>query len=118
MCRWKGCTHPPPPFLISQKAKLFCLGGADGVFPAGFCWLVRTFAGSNGLPLISHSISPPALPRFPSKISRFFIRSFHFGEFGVGTDGRSRSFVVGLGITLSSVSGGGPSMTIFIIGTL
>ena len=68
MCRCSGCTQPPPPFLISQRLKLPFFCWASGVLPAGFFRLVPTVAGSNGEPLISHSISPPALPRSSSKI--------------------------------------------------
>jgi hypothetical protein len=58
--------------------------------------------------LISHSISPPALPRCTSKMRRLSSSDFQFD----GSGGRSRSFVRGVGITPSSRGMSSPSMTI------
>ena len=63
---------------------------------------------------MSHSISPPALPRWTSKIRRLSISCFQLD----GSGGRSRSFVCGVGMTLLSSGMSSPSMTIAIIGTL
>ena len=60
MCRWKGCTQPPPPLRISQRLKEFFFGVALYWWPALFFRLVSSIVGSNSLPLMSHSISPPA----------------------------------------------------------
>ena len=60
MCRWNGCTQPPPPLRISQRLKLPFFCWASGVRPAWFFRLASTCCGSKGLPLISHSVSPPA----------------------------------------------------------
>src|SRR4249920_3517147 len=112
MCRWKGCTQPPPPLRISHRLKLpfFCC--ANGVLPALFFRLVATVDGSNCLPLISHSISPPRLPRSTSKINRLSIMVCQFG----GTGGRSRNRTLGSGITL--LSGASSPITNFSTGTL
>jgi hypothetical protein len=52
MCRWKGCTQPPPPLRISQRLKEFFFGVALYAWPALFVRLVSSIVGSNGLPLI------------------------------------------------------------------
>ena len=61
---------------------------------------------------MSHSSSPPAEPRWTSKISRSSSRVFQFD----GSGGRSRSFVVGLGVT--ELSGASSPITIFMTGIL
>jgi hypothetical protein len=68
--------------------------------------------GSNSFPLINHSSSPPALPRWTSKMSRSSSSVCQFD----GSGGTSRSVVVGPGRTL--LSGASSPMTIFIIGIL
>ena len=65
--------------------------------------------GSNCLPLINHSISPPALPRLTSKISRLSISDFQL----LGNGGSSR---MNVGIWL--LSGASSPMTNLIIGTM
>src|SRR5690242_5867164 len=112
MCRWKGCTQPPPPLRISQRLKEFFLGVALYAWPARLVSEVISVVGSNTLPLINHSISPPALPRCSSKISRSSSRLCQFD----GSGGRSRSVVVDDGST--ELSGASSPMTIFIIGIL
>src|SRR6185312_15703160 len=111
MCRWKGCTQPPPPLRISQRLKEFFLGVALYAWPARLVSEVISVVGSNSTPLINHSISPPALPRCSSKISRSSSRLCQFD----GSGGRSRSVVDDDGTELSGASS---PMTIFIIGIL
>ena len=112
MCRWNGCTQPPPPLRISQRLKLFFFCWASGVLPALFFRLVATVVGSNGLPLISHSISPPAAPRCTSKIEPVVQQALPVA--------RQRRQIAQLhrrrGITLSS--GASSPMTNFSTGTL
>src|SRR3954467_5593907 len=111
MWRWNGCTQPPPPLRISHTLKLFFFCWAKGVLPAPFFMLFATLVGSNGTPLISHSISPPAAPPPPSKIDRFATRSFQFaGRFGRGR--------MAVGITLLSSAMPDSEMTNFMTGTL
>src|SRR3954453_12594467 len=112
MCRWKGGTQPPPPLRISQRLKEFFFGVALYAWPARLVSEVISVVGSNSTPLMSHSISPPALPRCSSKISRSSSRLCQFD----GSGGRSRSLVVGEGST--ELSGASSPMTIFIIGIL
>ena len=109
MCRCMGWTHPPPPLRISQRLKLPTFCWANGRLPAGFRRLVATWAGSNGLPLISHSISPPTLPRWTSKIVRLAISVFQL----LGTAGAGAG---ACGITL--LSGASSPMTNLRTGTL
>ena len=60
MWRWKGWTQPPPPLRISHRLKEFFFGVALYACPALLTRLVSSTVGSNGLPLMSHSSSPPA----------------------------------------------------------
>src|SRR4051812_50124597 len=109
MCRWNGWTQPPPPFLISQRLKLFFFGVAGKVWPAGFFMLTAGLNGSKGLPLISHSSSPPALPRCTSKMRRFSRRLFQL----LGSGGSSPLF-----FGVSVVAGALLPLTVFVRGVL
>ena len=80
--------------------------------PLGFFRLVALMVGSKFLPLMSHSISPPALPRWTSKIMRSFIMLCQFD--GIG----GISHIRPVGMRLWSGTAGRSPMTIFIIGTL
>ena len=63
------------------------------------------------MPLISHSVSPTALPRCTSKILRSASIAFHLSALGSGTTSRSLA-----GILL--LSGASSPMTNLMIGTL
>ena len=91
MCRWNGCTQPPPPLRISQRLKLPFFCWASGVLPAGFFRLRAPWLGSNALAVDQPLDLAAALPRWTSKISRLSIRLCQL----LGSGGRSRSLVVG-----------------------
>ena len=112
MCRWNGCTQPPPPLRISHRLKLPFFCWASGVLPAGFFRLVATVAGSNGTPLISHSISPPPTPRLHLEDQPVVHQALP-----VARQRRQRpQQLVGAGITL--LSGASSPITNFSTGTL
>src|ERR1044071_2691029 len=94
-----GCTQPPPPFAtVHTSPEALRFGRASGV------------RGLNSRLLITHWVSPPAVPLRCNVNDRCGKLVLLFGRIGMG-----RRL---LGTTLTSASGGAPPMTIFMIGTL